>query len=89
MKREHRVLDFIASWLNVFDVDWDSDFESDGYTDTFGRDVDEPFFMLDEAEQQEPVEDIGGRIHIAQVDCFAGIIYNLEYWSDTNTKQYI
>ena len=66
MKGEHRVLDFIAAWLSVFDVDWDSDFESDGYTDILGRDVEEDFFFADDVKQQEQSDEIENNyIHIA------------------------
>jgi len=66
MKREHRVLDFIGSWLGVFGVDWDSDFESDGYTDIWGRDVDERFFAFEETQKREQPDDTGDSyIHIA------------------------
>ena len=63
MKREHRVLDFIGAWLGVFEVDWDSDFEDDGYTDILGRDVDEEFFFSDNAKKEHEIE--SGNIHTA------------------------
>lgn len=56
-KSAHPVLDFIASLMGIFDVDWDSDFASDGCSDLWGRDVgDEPLFMPDKLE--DPLPDI-------------------------------
>ncbi len=49
MKRSFtKVLDFIAAAAGVFDVEWEKDFDDDGYDDITGRaDIDEPIFLSD------------------------------------------
>ena len=43
-----RFADLIAAFMGIFDVDWDADFEDDGYTDLLGAaPVDEPFWIDD------------------------------------------
>lgn len=37
MKITTKVLDWIAAWMGVFDVDWEAGLEDDGYSDPFGR----------------------------------------------------
>ncbi len=49
---KHRVLDWIAGWMGVFDVDWDADFEDDGYRDPRGlAALDEPLWLSDLADR--------------------------------------
>ena len=58
-KDSHAFLDFVGSFLGVFDVDWDSDFDDDGYTDWLGlQDIGEPVFFdewLAESEHKNTI----------------------------------
>lgn len=54
MRTHHRALDFIASLFTAFDVDWDSDYADDGYTDFWGRaPLNEPLFIGDLEDERE------------------------------------
>ena len=53
---DHQITEWIANLLGIFSVDWDSDFEDDGYTDYFGlAPLDEPMFFSYETPEPEAV----------------------------------
>lgn len=50
-KRKYPRLDFIASLMLVFDVDWDAAYEDDGFRDIWGRDaIEDIYFGAEESE---------------------------------------
>jgi hypothetical protein len=60
MKNNNAIFDFLGSFLGVSDVDWDSDFEDDGYTDWLGlQDIGEPVFYdewLQDIERKDTIK---------------------------------
>ena len=54
MNRFNRLCDHIAAWMGIFGVDWDADFNHDGYTDPLGRAaLEEPLWLSDLAQTQK------------------------------------
>ena len=60
MKNNNAIFDFLGSFLGVSEVDWDSDFADDGYTDWLGlQDIGEPVFFdewMQDAEQKNTIK---------------------------------
>ncbi len=51
-----RICSRIAAWMGIFGVDWQADFEDDGYRDLRGlAPVGEPLWIDDLAPQPQPV----------------------------------
>lgn len=62
MRTQHKALDLIASLFTAFDVDWDREFDDDGYTDLWGRaPLNEPLWIGDLVDAEEPCEPFSAR----------------------------
>ena len=53
-KNSNAFFDFLGSLLGVYEVDWDSDFDDDRYTDWLGlQDIGEPVFFDEYIQDHE------------------------------------